>query len=324
MADAIPLPDIQVTGKPGTPVQETSSFVEKNIKVVITFPSDVFINNSNVLVIQNAKVKCNIVMAGAASLPIGRFVIWGLSKSVIDKLTVYQWNYSQYTNALIEVYANDSLVYSGTFLDAYADYSKMPDVPFIISATYSILDNLKNVPAISFGTAVKVTDMAQSICNLMDSKPKVTNGLRKIDDNKQEIPIPTLTDAVFWGSPLTMLWKLRTDANINISLRPREKDVLLTYIGDYDSNQIDVPLITSETGLVGSPIRKTQTIWSLRVLYHPVYTPEGLVRIQSKLVPNSGDFYAVIYSMIFNLESQTPNGQWFIDMDVWLTDKHGK
>ena len=319
MADTLTLPNITVTGAPrngNTP--ESSSFSERNLKAVITLPNSVFINDSNVVVIQNAKMSASIIMAGSASLPIGNFVIYGLSKDIMDKLTVYQWNFAQYTNAVIELYANDNLVYSGTFLESYADYSNMPNVPFIIRAVYGITANLQNVNALSFGKAVKVTDIATSICNLMDEKITVINGLKKHDDKGNAIPIPTLTDATFWGSPLTMLWKLRTDANINISIWNGE--AVLTYIGDYNPNYVDIPLVNSETGLVGSPVRKTQTIWALKVLYHPAFKPEGLIRIQSKLVPNAGNFYATIYNMTFSLDSQTPNGQWFIDMEVWMAD----
>lgn len=298
------------------------SFSERNLKVVITLPNDVFINNSNVISIDNAKIKASILLAGAASLPIANISIYGLPKDTMDKLTVYQWNVNKYTNAQVTLYANNNVVFNGTFQDAFADYSNMPDVPFNIHATFMINNSLKNVSAISFNGPKKVIDIAQAIVKLMDNPPILIDCISLKDSNGAFISTPILNDVCLTGSPLTMLWRLQKMANINATLwasNDADKgDIILTYIGESRSDIIDIPLVTSETGLVGSPIRKNQVLWSLRVLYHPSYVPHGIIRIQSKLVPNGGDFYATIQNMTYSLESQTPNGQWFIDMDVWL------
>jgi len=329
------VPDINTDGtatKKDLVVAVDRSFKNRDIKVIITLPDNinnspnVFFNDSNVITIQNARVTAHVLLAGSASLPVTKVMIYGLDKSVMDKLTVYQWNLNKYTNAKIELYANDNLVCIGTFQDAYADYNSMPNVPFIITASYGVLDNLKNVTGISFGKAIKVTDIAQSICNLMDDKPTVINGLATIDNKGNPIPIPTVTDAVFSGSPIAMLWKLKTSANMDVTLDASNNEVLLTYKGDcaYFAVHKEIPLVTSETGLIGSPLRKSQILWTIKVLYSPVYKPHGLIRIQSKLVPNGGDFYATIQNMVISLDSQTPNGQWFIEMDVWLKDGYAQ
>lgn len=284
-----------------------SSFKQRNLRAIITLPNDVFADNNNVIIIDNAKIIAQIMMAGAQSMPTAKIAIYGLNKAVMDKLTVYTWNVNKYTNARIELQSDGNVVFYGMFQDAYADYQNMPDVPFIISASYGILSNLKPVDSLSFSGAVKVKTIAQSIINLMEEKP---NLLCNSDVDKE------LTDASFPGTPLAMLWKLQRDSRVNIVLE--YGNVIVTNMGSWRENQdLGIPLVTSETGMIGSPVRKNQTLWQLRVLYHPSYVPLGLVRVQSKLIPNGGDFYAQIYSMSMSLESQTPNGKWFIDMQVW-------
>lgn len=287
-----------------------TSFKERNLRAIITLPNDVFVDDKNVLIIDNARITTRIMLAGAQSMPTAKIAIYGLNKSVMDKLTVYTWNINKYTNAKIQLEADGNVVFYGMFQEAYADYQNMPDVPFVISASYGILSNLKPVDSLSFNGEVPVRTLAQSIVNMMEEKPVLlcNNNVNK-----------TLKDATFPGTPLAMLWKLQKDSRVNIVLE--YGSVIITNMGDWRDNQsLGIPLVSSETGMVGAPIRKNQTLWQIRVLYHPSYVSLGLIRVQSKLIPNGGDFYAQIYSMAIDMESQTPNGRWFIDMQVWQVD----
>ena len=287
-----------------------TSFKERNLRAIITLPNDVFSDNNNVLVIDNARIMAKVMLAGAQSMPTAKIAIYGLNKAVMDKLTVYTWNINKYTNARIQLEADGDVIFYGMFQDAYADYQNMPDVPFIISASYGILSNLKPVDSLSFSGTVPIKTIAQSIVNLMEEKPILLCN-KNVDK--------TLKDASFPGTPLAMLWKLQRDSRVNVVLEYGA--VIITNMGDWRDNQsLGIPLVSSETGMVGAPIRKNQTLWQIRVLYHPSYVPLGLIRVQSKLIPNGGDFYAQIYSMAITVESQVPNGQWFIDMQVWQVD----
>ena len=290
-----------IAGKP--------SFRSRDLTAIITLPTDVFVDNSNSVTISGAKIRADINIPGMESMPYARIEIYGLDKSITDKITTYSWNINKYTNSSIQLFTGETLIFYGVFINAFSDYEDMPNVPFVIDAYYQLGAMLSPVPGLSFSGPVPIVTLAKSIANLM-GRDAVENNLRSENKNR------TLTDAAFSGTPLAMLWKLQKDANIDIIMESEtislcEKDSWRT--DEFKS----MPLVSSETGLVGVPVRETAVQWRLTVLYHPSYRSRGLINLRSKLIPGAENINIMIISMRHILESQTPGGAWFTEIVGW-------
>ena len=302
---------VEVVDERSSPItySGSSSFIRRDLTAVIYMPRSAFADDTNVVVIEDARIKAEVRLPGAATTPNATIEIYGMNKMLMNKLTMYKWQWNELTNASIELYANQNIVFCGHIRFATAIYENMPDVPFVIEAMFGMSWNLSPAQTLSFNGPVQAETIARSISNLMvtdKTNQKVTvinNGVNNL-----------IVDGVYPGSPLAKLWKLQKDANIDIVIMyddPLNTTISLCNQGDWRYIESGgYPVITANTGLIGVPVRQNAVWWKFNSLYNPGIKPRGKVNLQSTIVPYAENVNLTVVSMTHYLESQNPGGMW--------------
>jgi hypothetical protein len=74
-----------------------------------------------------------------------------------------------------------------------------------------------------------------------------------------------------------------------------------------------VPVISAKSGMVGYPTFTSRGV-AFRCLYTPTISYGTTVQVESALTPACGKW--VVYRLIYSLESETPGGAWFADVEA--------
>ncbi len=90
------------------------------------------------------KVHVSVTLAGGAAKDNSEIVIYGLSQSVMNELSIYGAPVGKTANNTVVLAAGDEgqplkLVFKGTIQDAVIDYHLQPEVAFVIRGFFSML-----------------------------------------------------------------------------------------------------------------------------------------------------------------------------------------
>lgn len=279
------------------------SFVQRKLDVVFTLASGTFNGNEyDQVVIKDMRVRCVVDYPGSESMGSATIQIYGMSKALMDRLTVYPMSANAITKSHVTIKAgtteNDmSVIFDGQIFKAYADYSSAPDVSFNVDAIVALVANLKPVDALSFEGSVKVETIAEKIAEQL--------GAKLINESVDGF----LTDASFRGTATEKLWKLRKSANIDVYYQYQsDYPVLRICKKGYPINSQYVPIIAPETGLVGWPMPDGAGFCYIDVLFNPSIAHGGEIDVKSDYPNADGTWY--VLSMVHKLESQLPGGAW--------------
>ena len=282
---------------------KNTSFVSRQLRVILTMPNAVFTNGENQLIIENMPVRANIELFGAGSMPHAVIEIYGLRKSDMNAMTVYPWGANKITNTTVQLQLmTGETIFSGTFLSAQARYESAPNVSFVIDAYFGLANQLSNDISKSFPGTIKVSAIAKELADSM--------GMAFIDVNNMP---NVITDQHLWGSNLTKLWSLEKYANIKVVIDSVSNTVLIFTNDGYRKSE-SPPLISAESGLVGWPSKVGPHMWSMKALYSSEFKSRGNIVLNSVSVPGATNKLMYINSMTHMLESNIPNGAWFTDM----------
>ena len=138
------------------------SFIKRKIKVVF----DMKAGGGAKIEIENHRIVANIETAGLVGLGQLNLQIFGLSQSVMNRLTVIT-KIPGMLNNTITVSAGDkdslSQVYFGTIVMSYADYTKAPDVYLSVVGQVGAFQNTENDPPSNFPGEVNAIDMLKTL-----------------------------------------------------------------------------------------------------------------------------------------------------------------
>lgn len=279
------------------------SFVQRKLDIVFTLASGVFNGSDNdQVVIKDMRARCIIDYPGSESMGSASIQIYGMSKALMDRLTVYPMSNNSITRSHVTIKAgtndNDmSVVYDGQIFKAYADYSSAPDVAFNVESIVALVANLKPVDALSFEGTVKVETIAKSIANQL--------GAELINEGVDAY----LTDASFRGTASEKLWKLRKAANVDVYYQYNSTSPVLRLCRKgFPVNSEYITVIAPETGLIGWPMPDGAGFCYIDSLYNPSIAHGGEIDVKSDYPNADGKWY--VLSMVHRLESQLPGGSW--------------
>ena len=269
-----------------------TSFKKRNLKISIQFIE------GDIVALDGYRVSCDIDLAGGISLATAKMKIFGLSQSLMNRLTTYVWNQLMISKTVVSIEADGSLIHVGNIVAAYADYSAMPDVFMYLEVNSQAVHQVTPIPVKTYpAQSVKVTDIVQSIANDM--------GLSYNAGNVDAV----LYKPYFTGTPIDQLRSVCQAANIeffilNNTLATTKKGTALDGI---------IHVITPESGLVGYPVMQSNAI-NLTVLFNPSIRAGGVIDVQSSVVGAQGRWR--VASISHKLDSNNPVGRWFTDLQA--------
>jgi len=250
----------------------------------------------NQIILEGYRASADISLAGGIQRGELRAKIYGLKLSDMNAITTFAWRVGTIAPSTVVVYAIDglieSLVFAGNIVNAYADFSGMPDVFLNLQAGAAFLDVMRAVPPRSYKGSIDVASVATEICASM----KYT-----LENNGVNIQ---LSDVYLNGSGMSQFENLAQMAGIDYAL----EGSLMVITPKGVPRGTPIPLISAQTGMVGYPVFNGVQV-NVRTLYNPGIQALGRVKIETDVQRAAG--YWTVRSMNHQLESEKPNGAWF-------------
>jgi hypothetical protein len=297
------------------------SFIERQISLTFKFglgPNGIGAEED--LTITGLRISCEIEIVGATAMPVARLMIWGLSNSVIYKLsTAGQYWQKNRKNSVI-IAAGDAgkplpKIFEGEITQAWADLHDAPNVSFNIQANTGYLAQMAPTAATSYPGQ---TDAATMIKNLVDRYNKETKSSIVFKNNGVNVQYPKYNT---YGTIRDQIKQVIDDSGIEwnnmdngiLEIWPRGSG-----LGG------DAVLLSPQTGMVSYPTFTAQGM-TITTLFNPGLRFGGLVDVESLLTPseNNKGLQPVkvknwpIKIIEHELEAQIPGGAWFTRVHVW-------
>jgi len=266
------------------------------------------------------RVQCDIAMAGALFKGQLNLRIYGMTLSQMNQLAKVGRIPTSVRQNLVAISAGDdengmSQIYQGSISLAWADFSAMPEVAFMVEAQSGYWESLAPTPAVSYQGTISVVNAALSIATAMGMKFQ-NWGVTGV-----------LYNPVFPGSAWDQLASLVRQANINciidrgvVVIWPRggyrgalpSIDATPNFINTQDG---EIPTISAATGMKGYP-RFNATGITVETIFDPALYAGGLVNIVTSLRPTADTWGPwIVNTIAHNLESERPGGNWFSTLE---------
>lgn len=265
---------------------------------------------NNTVTADDLRITASIQSYGA--MPTAKLMIYGLSKSVMNKLSKVHWNTDDAKLNFVRLEASLDggesyvIVYEGVIQYAYPNFGSAPDAILTIDSTSGLEHKIRPVEPLSFNGDVDVANAIEQICRKMSLRLENNGVLAKVSS-------PYL--------PQTALDQIRAlceaahadffvDFN-TLAIMPKGKP-----------RDILVPVISPSTGLIGYPT-PTMTGVKFQCLFDPAIRFKGLVDIKDSVIePANGRW--LMMGITHYLESEIAGGRWLSEIDAIFTEQEIK
>lgn len=298
----------------------TSSFSSpKDLRFVFTLGSWMtpFVENGNPynsITLQGLRATVNIENAGSAMMGTLNAAIFGLPLEHINKLTSLQWKvpvlaapgntFSMYT---VQVYAIDgaqeTLLFNGEVLNAWGDFSGMPQVALLVQAFvgYSALVNATTPLSIAANATVG-TVMQQIAKSMGFSFQGTTSSGALLNQIVSK-------GSYFGNTAMEQARSMQSAYRFWMYIDGTTNPPTLAAVpwGQARQSLVAVPLISPGTGLLGYPLFNSSGV-TFQCYYTPNLVFGGQVEISSS-VAQANAVWTVV-SVSHQLSSQVDGGPW--------------
>lgn len=271
---------------------------KKRLRTVITLATGDFGNaKDNVVVLEGYRTTFDATAAGQLQMGAARIRIFGVTQQIMDACTVLQFqNINARLMVGVQVYAidgdQDTLVFSGFVVQAWGDYSALPDVCLHIQAQSALVSAQKTTKPKSYKGQVDVASVFAVLAR---------EGGYILENNGVQAK---LYDVYLASSLLEQMRDLAKQAGIDFGI----EDKVLWIAPKGAGRNGFVPLVSAQTGLVGYPMFNGVGVM-FKTLYNPAIRAGGRIQIETDITRANGTW--VVASIGHNLSSEVPNGPWF-------------
>ena len=279
-----------------------SAFSEKKIDVTFNLAQGQFEGGGNTATVTGLRVSASITNHGGAEQSMATLAIFGMPLSLMNQLTNVGTKYAvSHLNGIL-IYAGDAdgmtLVFAGSIYNAFVSAQGMPEVFLQVIAQVGYFFKMKPVPALSIKGSSDVATMMAGLAKQMGLAFENAGVTAK------------LANAYYWGTAWQQAGAIAKDAGIDWII---DKTTLV--ITDPAKGRTgDVPLISATTGMVGYPAFNTNQV-IVTALFNPAVKYMGKVEIKSDLTGANGRF--IVQDLVYDLESLTPHGRWFMTITAY-------
>lgn len=277
---------------------------KKILELTITLGSGTFGEDvGDTVTLSGFRMTADATNPGGDSMGRCQIRVFGLRDDVMNKLTtIGSVNTAIKAKNAVLLAAGDvdgmTSIFSGTILDAWADYNSSPDVAFNIVAFAGLSAAVKPVGATSYkgGTdvAVIMTDLAAEM------------GV-SLENNGVDVK---LTSPYLSGTALTKLRQVAQAANILWTI---DRDVLAIWPQTGARAGI-IPLISPDSGMVGYPSLSSKGM-TVKMLFNPNVRLGGEVEVQSSIPMACGKWR--VFNVSHSLSSEMADGPWFTTAETY-------
>lgn len=277
----------------------TTSFQnKKQLRFVVTLAEGVFSNKNNQVVLDGFRSIVEVQKAGGQMMSTTTVRIYGLAQELMNQLTTLAFKAMSYIKNTIDVIVLDgdqqTLIFRGQIINAWGDYSGTPDVCLYIETQTGYFQQVElGDPLVYKGTA-NVSDLMLALAKKLGVPLENNNVTAKIANPN------------YSGSTVDQIRNLAADTKTDFYL----DDTVLAICpkGLTRKRTARVPLITSQSGLIGYP-----TFDKVGITFNTLFNPSilfGSQIIMESDIPQANGLWQVC-SMAHKLESEKPGGAWF-------------
>lgn len=246
------------------------------------------------------RTTARILRAGGFNQSQLQLEIRGLSLQHINQLSTYGALIHPNYNYKVQVDAGDdingmSTVFTGGIQQAWADMKAMPDCPFHVIAKADGSSAVMKADPTSFAGPTDAATMLQQLAG------KANLGFQNYGLNKK------LADPYHWGSPWKQMKEIM-DAAGGDGIIEHDKLRVWPLNGNTGGNLI----VSPQTGMRDYP-SFTEAGVQVRFEFHREIEYRSIMTIQSDIQPACGSW--VIIRIDYNLQANTPHGDWFATLD---------
>jgi len=298
---------IDVAVKPSFTISATdNSFANvKDLEFTITLAKGTFSGtDKNVLTLSGFRAVVDIDNAGSIDQfyqsPIATCRIYGMSMADMNQLTVLNLNVNGIMNNTIKIVAIDgktrTTVYFGSMINAWADFSSIPDVCFRISTNAGYTAATKPAEPTSFDGDTDAKELFRFFANQMG----------------MEIECDQLTGVYshyhFDGSYLQQARDAAAFANLDLLI-----DInTLVVLPKNKNRKMSIPVIDEFSGLIGYPHLDIIGPY-FTTLFNPSIVIHGQLILRNSIVTPANGKWSIM-GVKHHLSSNMPNGPWFTEV----------
>lgn len=267
-------------------------------------------SGNNTVTVDDLRITASIQSYGA--MPTAKLMIYGLSESVMNKLSKIRWNTDDVKLNFVRLEASQDdgesyvIVYEGVIQYAYPNYGSAPDVMLTIDSTSGLDHKIRPVEPLSINGDVDVANAIEQICRKMSLRLE-NNGV------SAKVSSPYLPQTA-----LDQVMKLCEAANADFFVDFNT----LAIMPKGQPRDILIPVISPSSGLIGYPT-PTMTGVKFQCLFDPAIRFKGLVDIKDSVIePANGRW--LMMGITHYLESEVAGGRWLSEIDAIFTDREVK
>lgn len=288
--------------------QSKSSFIQRAVDVTFTLIQGATFKETgtNSVTLHNLRVSAHITISGEVMAEL-QLQVYGLTMSMMNQLsTLGRGIPGSVPNNIVSVAAGDAVsgmspVFEGTIYQGWADFQGMPETMFAVSAYAGLYQSVASAQPTSASGSVDCAKVMEGLAKQMGMT---------LENSGVSVMLST---PYFPGTPRMQVEECARAADIRWQI---DRNVLAIWPKDgYRAG--DAPLISPQTGMVGYPTFNSSGI-VVTTLFNPALKFGGLVDVKSSLTPACGKWS--VYSMSHDLESQTPDGNWFTRIQATAQD----
>lgn len=242
------------------------------------------------------RASLEITETGGPALATCHLTIAGMTLSNMNALSTLGIRATIVRRNVVTVEAGDvdsglSVVFQGQIIDAWADFSGMPEVIFNVNAGTGYLQRIKPVPPTSYNGLADVATIMKSLAT--------QNDLNFTNDGVTA----QLIDPYFPGTAEAQMDACAKAAGINWTI---SNNTLAIWPKNGARGQL-IPIISPDTGMIGYPTF-TQSGIQVTLLYSPSINFGQKIQVESSLTGANKVWR--IQTIAHSLESETPGGAW--------------
>lgn len=281
------------------------AYTRKRIDVSFSMANGKFDGGGNTYTATGLRVSANINNCGGYQQSYMILSVYGLPLSVMNQLSTVGTQLNKIYNNSIVVMAGDDesgmkTVFAGSIYTALVDGNNMPQMCLRVIAHPGAYHSVNPVPPISIRGSADVAGMMSNLAKQMG-----------LSFENAGVNVK-LSNPYYGGTAWSQMLQIARDAGIEVIV---DKGTM-AIVSPSSYREGDTVLISPETGMVGYPSFNQANI-IVRSLYNPAVKFHGLIEVRSSITPANGTWR--VYRLEYNLESEMPNGAWFMDIEATTT-----
>ena len=278
------------------------TFLKRRIDVVFQLGTGVFgESGTNTVTCSGLRVQAHIDKVFGPGMGEAQVRIYGLTPSLMNQLSSLNQATMATRKNTILISAGDDVngmatVFQGQIMISQIMLNTAPDTALMVLAQGGAFAAVQLVAPTSYPGAADAAVVMQNLAHLA--------GL-EFENNGVSMQLAT---PYYPGSPLEQIRRCAEAGRAVFDYVIDDKTLAIFPVGGARGTQI--PVISPDTGMVGYPNYSTSVYGiELTTLFNPLLRPGGKVQVKSGLEVANGTWQ--VFNLQHELESETPNGQWF-------------